>query len=151
MNQRNDPPGIVMVDDNPLAAEAMERRFRSSKDLKWLGWTADSMAVIPMVVGQRPAVVLLDVEMPMVDSFLLLRNLRKECPATAVVMFSGHDQAAFIERALTEGASGYIHKDEPTATIAELVIRVAKGECVLSPLVSKTYMRAGDRPGSSAT
>lgn len=137
-------PGIVMVDDNVLAAAAMERRFLGSAELQWLGWTSDALAVVPLVLSKRPAVVLLDVDIPSMDSFLVLRNLTAECPGTAVVMFSGHDQPALIERAFEEGAAGYIHKDEPTAVIIELVQRAAAGECVLSPLASRTYMPASE-------
>ena len=135
-------PGVIMVDDNSLAAAAMERRFRGSSELRWLGWTSDLKAATALIAERRPAVALLDVEMPGVDTFALLQQLVRDTPGIAVVMFSGHDQPAMIERALAEGAAGYIHKDEPTATIAGLLSRAARGECVLSPLASRGYMRA---------
>jgi DNA-binding NarL/FixJ family response regulator len=134
-------PSVIMVDDNSLASAALCRRFAGSTDVKWLGSTTDSDAAVPMVLEQRPTVVLLDVEMPGVDTFALLRRMVSECSGTAVVMCSGHDQPSLIERALNDGANGYIHKDEPTAVITDLLLRAARGECVLSPLASRAYMR----------
>ena len=137
-------PGIVMIDDNALATGAIERRFAKSSELAWLGAAGDAGGALSLVAERRPAVVLLDVDMPAVDTFGLLRRLSAEFPATAVVMFSGLDQVSLIERALNEGAAGFIHKDEPTAVIAQLVVRAAAGECVLSPLASRAFMRARD-------
>jgi two-component system, NarL family, response regulator DesR len=135
--------GIMMVDDNTLAAGAMEGWVERAAGLRWLGWTGDAAAVVPMAVERRPAVVLLDVEMPGVDSFALLGALVAQCPFAAVVMFSGHTQPDLIGRALDEGAAGYIVKDEETHVIADLLARAARGECVLSPIALSVYMQAG--------
>lgn len=134
-------PGIVMVDDNSLAAAAIERRLVGSLELVWLGWTADPSEAVALVEQRRPGVVLLDVDMPAVDTFSLLRRLVSEFPGTAVLMFSGLDKPELIEDALNQGASGYIHKDEPTSVIVDLIVRASKGDFVLSPLASRAYMR----------
>jgi DNA-binding NarL/FixJ family response regulator len=147
MSQAVEAPGVMMVDDNSLAAAAMERRFGGSSELRWLGWTSDPREAVTLITERRPAVALLDVEMPGVDTIMLLRQIVQALPGIAVVMFSGHDQPTVVDRALAEGAAGYIHKDEPTALIAGLVLRAARGECVLSPLVSRVYMRSA---GSAA-
>lgn len=135
-----------MVDDNVLAAEAMERYFTRSGLLRWLGWCPDLAAAVPTIVRIRPDVVLLDVEIPGADCFAALRALVSHCPSSRVVMFSGHTQVALIDRALQEGAAGYIVKDDPTSTIAQLLLGAARGECVLSPTASSVYMRAGTSP-----
>jgi len=132
-----------MVDDNALAAEAMQRYFTGSVLLRWLGWSPDPAAAVPMIVELRPDVVLLDVEIPGADCFAALTALTAQCPSSRVVMFSGHTHAALIDRALQEGAAGYIIKDDPISTIAQLLLNAARGECVLSPTASSVYMRAG--------
>jgi DNA-binding NarL/FixJ family response regulator len=137
MAEDESPYGLVMVDDNRLAAEAMERWLERSGELRWLGWASDRAAAHALVAERRPAVVLLDVDMPGVDSFELLRGLS----GVRVVMFSGHTQTALIDRALRDGASGYIAKDEPMTVIAGLLVRAARGECVLSPAAAEAYMR----------
>jgi len=146
MNETPAIPGVFMVDDNVLAAEAMERYFTRTGLLRWLGWCPDPAAAVPMIDQIRPDVVLLDIEIPGADCFAVLRALVSRCPSSRVVMFSGHTQVALIDRALEEGAAGYIVKDDATFTIAQLLIDAARGECVLSPTASSVYMRAGGGP-----
>ena len=150
MNETPPIPGLFMVDDNALAAEAMERYITLSGHLRWCGWSPDPARAVPMILETRPDVVLLDVEIPGADCFATLRALMAQYTsaggAARVVIFSGHTQVAIIERALQEGAAGYIVKDDPTSTIAQLLINAARGECVLSPTASSVYMRAGTSP-----
>jgi len=146
VNETPSIPGLFMVDDNTLAAEALEVYLPITGLLRWLGWSPDPVAAVPLIVKLRPDVVLLDVEIPGTDCFAALRALVSQCPSSRVVMFSGHTQVALIERALQEGAAGYIVKDDPTSTIAQLLVSAARGECVLSPTASSVYMRAGGGP-----
>lgn len=132
---------LFMVDDNTLAAQAMERFLTISGKFRWLGWSPDPVAAVAQIVQAQPDVVLLDVEIPGSDCFVTLRALTAECPSTRVVMFSGHAQSALIDRAFQDGAAGYIVKDDPTPMIAQLLTDAARGECVLSPTASSVYMR----------
>ena len=147
MKNTNPIPGLFMVDDNVLAAEALEMYFPLTGLLRWLGWSADPVAAIPMIVKIRPDVVLLDVEIPGADCFAVLKKLTAKCPSARVVMFSGHTQFALIDRAFQEGAAGYIVKDDEPLSIAQLLVDAARGECVLSPTASSVYMRAGGGTG----
>lgn len=142
INNAPETPGLMMVDDNALAAGALERRFNASPRVRWLGWTDDARAAVNLVRQRDPAVLLLDVDMPGFNAFDILQGLVENCPDTAVVMFSGHATPSLIERALQDGAAGYIHKDETLDTITALLLRAAEGECVLSPLASGSYMLA---------
>jgi len=146
MNENPSIPGLFMVDDNVLATQAMELYITRSGLFRWLGWCPDAAAAVAMIVQARPDVVLLDVEIPGGDCFAALRALVSQCPSSRVVMFSGHTQIALIERALQEGAAGYIVKDEPISTIAQLLLGAARGECALSPTALSVYMGAGGGP-----
>ncbi len=136
-------PGLFMVDDNAPAAEALEMLFNVTGHLHWLGWSPDPAVAIPKIIKLRPELVLLDVEIPGAECFDALRTLVSRCPSTRVVMFSGHAHAALIDRALQEGAAGYIVKDDEPLTIIQLLLDAARGECVLSRTASSAYMRAG--------
>lgn len=132
-------PGLYMIDDNELAANAMQRCVARGGKFRWLGSATDGAAAVSAVLEQRPSVVLLDVEMPGVDTFSILRRITTQCPGTAVVMFSGHTQAELITRALEEGAAGYIAKDEPIEVITTELTRAAQGEVVLSPAALESF------------
>ncbi len=131
---------VLFVDDNVLAARAVERWFVRSSGLEFSGWARNAEDAVEMTARTSPAVVLLDLDMPGTDTLVLIPRLVEASPATRVVMFSGHMRPGDIGRALDAGAAGYIGKDEPTAVITTLMRRVAAGEHVLSPLAQRAYL-----------
>jgi DNA-binding NarL/FixJ family response regulator len=134
-----------VVDDNDLLGEAIERWLSKSPKVRWLGWTDDAAGLPGLIIEKRPDVVLLDVDMPGVDTFALLGRIAAEFPNVRVVMLSGHVRREYIERALDEGAAGYIIKDERVPDIISLIERAATGECVLSP-TAQAHFLAGAIP-----
>jgi len=141
MSQTEPIISLFMVDDNSLAAQAMERYLTVSGKFRWLGWSPDPVAAISQIAQAQPDVVLLDVEIPGSDCFVTLRALLSSRPLSRVVMFSGHAQSSLIDRAFQDGAAGYIVKDDPTPMIPQFLADAARGECVLSPTASSVYMR----------
>ena len=134
------PIRVFFVDDNVLAAKALERWFGSAPGFGFSGWAGDADRAVSRAVAEQPDVILLDLEMPGVDTIALIPRLLLVLPTTRVVMLSGHVRFDDIERTLRAGASGYISKDEPTNVIRDLVARAAGGECVLSPAARRIYM-----------
>jgi DNA-binding NarL/FixJ family response regulator len=124
--------GVLVVDDNDILGQSMQRWMTGAQGARCLGWTDQVTDAKRLVVQLRPDVLLLDVDIPGGDTFALLRWVAAEHPRVKVVMLSGHLRQDYVERALDEGASGYIVKDESPATILDLVRRAAAGEIVLS-------------------
>jgi DNA-binding NarL/FixJ family response regulator len=137
--------GVMVVDDNDLLGEAIERWLSRTPNIRWLGWTDETSRLSELIASRRPDVVLLDVDMPGVDTFGLLSSLVGEFPSIRFVMLSGHVRRELIERSLDHGAAGYIIKDERVPDIISLIERAAAGECVLSP-TAQAHFLAGARP-----
>lgn len=123
---------VLFVDDNDILGASMGRWMTDAVGMRWLGWTDDLAAARRMLETGRPDVLLLDIDMPRQDTFAFLRWVAEEHPDTRVLMLSGHMRQEYVERALDDGASGYIVKDESLPTIVEFVRRAAAGEVVLS-------------------
>jgi DNA-binding NarL/FixJ family response regulator len=132
MNSITSGIGVLVVDDNDILGQSMQRWMTGSKGARCVGYTDDVNEARSLMAELQPDVLLLDVDIPGGDTFGLLRWTALEHPRVKVVMLSGHLRQDYVERALDEGASGYIVKDESPATILELVIRAAAGEIVLS-------------------
>lgn len=127
------PISVMVIDDNDLVGEAISRwANRQSDSVRWLGWTDDGSAAPALVAERRPDVVLLDVDIPGVDTFALVGRLKARHPQGRVVMLSGHVREEYIDRAADAGAMGYIVKDESPKEILALAQRAATGEFVLS-------------------
>jgi DNA-binding NarL/FixJ family response regulator len=139
------PIGVMVVDDNSLVGEALGRWARRQPALRWLGWTDDQGAAAAMVAEHHPDVVLLDIDIPGVDTFALVSVLKQRWPEVRVVMLSGHVREEYIDRAADAGAAGYIIKDEPPREILALAQRAAAGEFVLSETARALGGRGGGR------
>ena len=137
-------PGVLVVDDNDLMGEAIERWLSRSTRVRWLGWSADAAGLPGLIAERRPDVVLLDVDMPGVDTFALLKRTMAEFPSVRIVMLSGHVRREYIERALDSGAAGYIIKDERVPDIVELIEKAAAGDCVLSGTAQAHFLAGAE-------
>jgi DNA-binding NarL/FixJ family response regulator len=138
------PIGVMVIDDNDLVGESIARwAHRQSETVRWLGWTDDPAAAVALVSERRPDVVLLDIDMPGVDTFALVGRLRAQHPEVRVVMLTGHVREDFIDRAADAGAMGYIVKDELPKDILALASRAAAGEFVLSTTARNIVRRRG--------
>ena len=125
------PIGLICIDDNPLVADALQRRIALEKDFRWLGWLSGREDLIERVTTLEPDIVLLDIDLPGVDAFDLVSELNERTPDARVVMFTGFDRPDYLEQALARGAWGYISKDVSTNALLESLRRVARGEVAL--------------------
>ena len=136
------PIAVLLVDDNAILAEAMSRVIGRDQRFKWAGWIEHTTELVHQVRSTGAGVVLMDVDMPGVETFELVKVLATQCPQAKVVMFSGHIREEFADAAVDAGAFGYLHKDDEIDVLLENLIRVHAGEVVLSPLVRKMLWRA---------
>jgi two-component system response regulator DegU len=136
------PIGIVVVDDNELIGEAVERWFRHDARYRFLGACTSAEEAMGPIAALRPGIVLMDVDIPGSDPLSALVGMVESFPGVRFVVLSGHVRPEYIERSLDAGAAGYIVKDEDTAVIIDLILRAAAGEVVLSPAARESLVRA---------
>lgn len=134
---------VLCVDDNELVARSIALRLDREPDITCLGAIHDGAEICRRVQQHRPDVVLMDVDMPGVDTFAIVDQLAAESPEIKVIMLSGHVNHDFISRALDSGAWGYLSKDEDVAMLIDSLRRVAGGEVVFSREV-QSVMRASE-------
>jgi DNA-binding NarL/FixJ family response regulator len=132
-------PGVrvAVVDDDPLVRSGLRLLFASAPDLEVVAEAADGAEVPALVDAHFPDVVLLDVRMPRVDGLAAAERLCARPRPPRVVMLTTFHADAYVLRALRAGASGYLLKDAPPRELIEAVRRVAAGDPILSPAVTR--------------
>jgi two-component system response regulator DesR len=124
--------GVVVVDDNPLVVDALRRRIALERDLKMLGALNEHDDIVRRVAELRPDVVLMDIDIPGVDGFEVVRRLGREHPDIRVVMFTGYARKDYFEQALASGAWGFVLKSAPTDELLDAMRKVSRGEVVIN-------------------
>ncbi len=113
------PPGVINImlcDDSATVRGLMARLLHAEPDFRVVASVGDGAQAIArlraMPAAERPQVVLLDLEMPVMDGMTALPQLLKERPAPAVIVASALTQrgAAAAMAALRAGAADYVPK-----------------------------------------
>jgi len=105
---RRQVPRILVVDDNPGIATLM------SQLLSMRGYevvtAADAQQAEAEVRRQAPDLILSDVRMPGIDGLELQRRVRLKYPRLPVIFITAHYDNEIRQRALRQGAAGFLHK-----------------------------------------
>ncbi|MET7741271.1 response regulator transcription factor [Streptomyces sp. NPDC005385] len=139
---------LVLVDDDPLVRAGLALMLGGAEDVEIVGEAADGAEVEALVDRTGPDVVLMDIRMPNVDGLTATERLRAREKAPQVVVLTTFHADEQVLRALRAGAAGFVLKDTPPAEILDAVRRVAAGDPVLSPTVTRQLMEHA--AGSSA-
>ncbi|MFI8947270.1 response regulator [Streptomyces sp. NPDC053750] len=131
---------LLLVDDDPLVRAGLSFMLGGADDVEIVGEAADGDAVEALVDRTRPDVVLMDIRMPVVDGLTATERLRGRADAPQVVVLTTFHADEQVLRALRAGAAGFVLKDTPPAEILDAVRRVAAGDPVLSPAVTRRLM-----------
>ncbi|WP_432133767.1 MULTISPECIES: response regulator transcription factor [unclassified Streptomyces] len=132
---------VLLVDDDPLVRAGLALMMGGADDIRIVGEAADGGEVEALVERTRPDVVLMDIRMPSVDGLTATELLRGRPDAPQIVVLTTFHADEQVLGALRAGAAGFVLKDTPPAEIVAAVRRVAAGDPVLSPAVTRQLMR----------
>jgi DNA-binding NarL/FixJ family response regulator len=150
------PVRVLIVDDDALVRSALAMMLDGAQGIAVVAEAADG-AEVPAALDAHPTdVVLMDLRMPRVNGITATAHVRARPAAPEVLVLTTFDADEGVLRALRAGASGFLLKDTPPAQIAEAVLRVAAGEPMLSPQITRRLMDravddASDRDRARAT
>ncbi len=102
---------LLIVDDSPLYRLRLSQIFAASDRLQIVGLAANGRECVRVIKDRRPDVVVLDLEMPEMDGFSVLRWAMKHAPVPFVVC-SGLGERESVFQALEAGAVDFITKPE---------------------------------------
>ncbi|MFJ4861831.1 response regulator [Streptomyces sp. NPDC088748] len=140
---------MLLADDEAMVRAGVRAILARDPDIEVVAEAADGAEALDAVRRLRPAVALLDIQMPRLDGITAAARIHRELPGTAVIMLTTFGEDEFIARALHEGASGFLLKaDDPRELLAG-VHAVAAGGAYLSPKVAARVV-AGLRNGRMA-
>jgi DNA-binding NarL/FixJ family response regulator len=108
-----------------------------AEDLRIVAEADDGDKVGALVAEHTPDVVLMDIRMPRMDGLAATEQIRGRDGAPEIIILTTFDADEHVVRALRAGAGGFLLKDTPPAEIINAIRRVAAGEPILSPSVTR--------------
>jgi DNA-binding NarL/FixJ family response regulator len=128
---------VLIVDDDALVRTGLSMMLAGADDVQIVAEADDGDKVGALVAEHAPDVVLMDIRMPRVDGLAATEQVRGRDGAPEVIILTTFDADEHVVRALRAGAGGFLLKDTPPAEIINAVRKVAAGEPILSPSVTR--------------
>jgi DNA-binding NarL/FixJ family response regulator len=117
---------VVIADDHSLFAQALQAMLGADGRFETAGLAKNGREAVDMALSVKPDIVLMDISMPVLDGFQATRELRKRAPETPVLMLTGSNAQADIDKARRAGAVGYVTKDRIAGELLEAIIAAVK-------------------------
>ncbi|MET7460962.1 response regulator transcription factor [Nonomuraea sp. NPDC005501] len=131
---------VLLVDDDALVRAGLSMMLDGAAGITVVGEAADGREAVAATDAHAPDVVLMDLRMPHVNGITATRRLRERARPPEVIVLTTFDTDENILHALRAGAGGFLLKDTPPAQIVEAVTRVAGGDPILSPRITRRLM-----------
>ena len=142
------PLSLLLVDDHTILREGLRSLLELQPDLHVVGEAGTYDEAIELAVRLQPDVVLTDIGLPGRSGLLLVRELRKACPAARVILLTAHASEEYIRAGLDAKADGYVLKDSGHAELITAIRTVATGQHFLCKAVASrvlaTYLHRGE-------
>jgi len=124
-----------MADDNRVMRKEFRRILELEDDLEVVGEAKNGHQAVAMAKKLRPALVLMDVAMPLLDGLQATCQILKAVPSTKVLILSAHSDEAYIVEAMNSGAMGYLLKQTSADNVCHAIREVHKGNTFFSPSI----------------
>jgi DNA-binding NarL/FixJ family response regulator len=142
----------LVVDDDALVRSGLLMILGGAPDIDVVGQAVDGRDGVRAAHEHRPDLILMDIRMPLMNGLEATETIQAWDRPPRIIVLTTFDGDDYVTRALGAGASGFLLKDTPPASIVEAIRRVADGDPMLSPKVTArliAQLRAGAAPDRS--
>ena len=133
---------VLIVDDHPVVVSGCRSLFASDNTVK-IEEATDAASGHRAYLAKKPDVTVIDIKLPDVSGFELMRRIRKDDPEARIIIFSMNDDPALVVRAIDMGAQGYVSKGDDPRMLVKAVRKVAAGENFISPRLAEAVTFSG--------
>ena len=128
---------MLLAEDHMIVREGLRTLLEAEGDIEVVGEAATGRQAVELAQRLRPAVVVMDIAMPVLNGLEATRQILKAVPGTKMLILSAHNDDAYVEQAITLGAAGFLLKQTSAHVLSEAVREVHKGNTFFTPSIAK--------------
>ena len=132
---------VLLAEDHMIVREGFRKMLEMENDFEIVGEAPDGRQAVAMIKKLRPAVVLMDIAMPLLNGLEATRQVLKTVPDTKVLILSAHSDDAYIKNATESGAMGFLLKQTSAHVVCEAIRQVQKGKKYFCSIISRRQDR----------
>ena len=119
---------VLIADDHPIVCSGIHNVLEKAVGIKVVGEAYSGAETLEKVKSLKPDVLLLDMELSDMNGVEVIKHIKEDGTAIRVLGLSSYDDREFISQLLSNGAAGYLLKDEVPKQIVDAIRGVARGE-----------------------
>lgn len=136
---------VLLADDHPVLRTGLKQVVDADSRLRVVAEADDGESALEQIETHTPDIAVLDIDMPKLDGFGVLREMQKRRLATAVIFLTFHADEELFNEAMELGAKGYILKEGALSGITEGIKAVAAGQHYVTPSLTAFLLRRRTR------
>ena len=136
---------VLLVDDHALVRRGFRRILEDEEDITVEGEASDGEEAVRMAKQLKPNVIVMDCALPGMNGLAATRKILEQDPKAAVLMLSMHSEDTWVRQSLEAGARGYMLKNAVDLELITAIRRIAAGEEVLDPQITRRSNLKGER------
>src|ERR1039457_2747259 len=128
---------LLLAEDHTIVREGFRRMLELESDIQVVGEAQDGRQAVAMVKRLRPAVVVMDIAMPLLNGLEATRKILKAVPSTRILILTAHNDDAYVKSATESGAVGFLLKQASARVLSKGIREVNKGNVFFGPFIAK--------------
>lgn len=123
---------IVIADDHPLLLDGLHKELLAN-DFNIVGKAMDGNQALGLITKYKPDLALLDIDMPVLTGFEVVKKAKERGLTTKFIMLSYHKEVDYVTKAKALQINGYLLKEDSFLEIKRCIGSVLKGDTYFSP------------------
>ena len=141
---------VLLVDDHAVVRTGFKTLLENQGDIDVIAEAESGESACRQYIDHDPDVVIMDLSLPGIGGLEAIRRIVSRQSDAKILVFSMHEDTAFVEQALQAGARGYIGKSSAPGVLVEAVRQIANGNIYIDPDIAQRLAfqktKGGDSP-----
>ncbi|MFD1061981.1 response regulator [Winogradskyella litorisediminis] len=129
---------ILIADDHPILLKGLQDELKNHNYDNIL-CASNGAEALDMIVSNRPDIAILDIEMPLLSGFEIIKKCQEQELPTKFIVLTSHKEKRYIFNAKSLNISGYLLKDEPFSEIQTCISKLSEDKTYFSSTFNSVF------------
>jgi two-component system response regulator NreC len=136
---------VLLADDHTILRQGLIALLATAPDIQVIGQADNGLEVLKLMEKLSPTVLVLDINMPDLNGFVVAEQVQRQYKHTQIVMLSMYKNVAYAAESLRKGAKAYIIKDSSADCLLQAIRDAAQNKTYIGPPFTKAEVEQYQR------
>ncbi len=132
---------VLLADDHPVVRRGLKATIEEDADLRVVAEAADGHDALRQILELRPAVAILDIDMPGLNGLGVAREVLAQKINTHIVFMTFHADEDLMRAAMDVGGKGYLLKGSETDEVGSAIHAVCAGRTYIGSMMAAVLLK----------